>query len=137
MASKQKRIIGDAREEMDPNVRAHRDGEWMARNMEARNPSSLGSSRWGPRPKAPAAKDPWRQTETRREIFGRMARWERGTLSDQTKNVRVAAAKRKAYEDMYAKGCGSGDVAASAGHVDYLIDVFLWTDHGKSSRRMM
>lgn len=137
MASKQKRIIGDARKEMDPNVRAERDGEWTARNMDSRNPSSLGSSRWGPRPKAPAAKNSWRLDETREEIFARMARWESRTLSDDMKKARVAAARRKVYEDLYAQGRGSGDVAASAGHVDYLVDVSLWTDNGKPSRRTM
>lgn len=138
MESKKKRIIGDAKEEMDPELRAERDREWAAKNMDSRNPSSIGASRWNSNPArpaapaAPAARDAWRLGDTRQAIFAKMQRLEgRSAPNAQQKMARVSAARRKVYEDMYAKGSASTDAAATVVNVEYFVDAQLWSDHGK------
>lgn len=140
MSSKQKRPIGDANEEMNPNKRPKKDGERPATNMDSSTPSSLGESQRDPNPTtstAPAARDTWRLGQTRRAIFTKIQSLEgRGAVNSHQNVVRENLARRRVYEDMYAKGCGSSNVAAITANIEYSVDARLWTDHGMTSRRL-
>lgn len=136
MSSKQKRPIGDANEEMGSNKRAKRDLERPAEN----NTPSLGASQREPKPitsPASAAKDTWRLGQTRRAIFAKIQSLEGpGAVNAQQNVVRENLARRRVYEDIYAKGCGSSNGAAITVNVEYSVDTRLWTDHGMTFRHL-
>lgn len=127
MSSKQKRPIGDANDEMDPNKRVKRDGERPTKNMDSSTKSSL------------AARDAWRLGETRRAIFAKIRRLEGqndAVVNAQQRVLSENLARRRVYEDMYAKSCGSGNGAAIIANVEYAVDARLWADHGMTLRRL-
>lgn len=123
---------------MDPNKRARRDSGLPARNTDSSTASSFGVSQLNPIPTSlehPAARDTWRLGETRRAIFAKIqSLGERGAASSQQNVVRENLARRRVYEDMFAKGCGSSDGAAIAVNVEYSVDARLWADHGMTFR---
>lgn len=140
MSSKQKRPIGDANEEMDPNKRVKRDEERPTKDMDSGTTSSLGVSQRKRNPailEALAARDSWRLGETRRAIFTKIRSLEgQDAVNAQQRVVRENLARRRVYEDMYAKGCGSSNGAAITANIEYSVDARLWADHGMTFRRL-
>lgn len=141
MSSKQKRPLGDANEEMDPNKRAKRDGQWAAKEVDSSITSSPGAAQRDPNqitPAAPTARDVWRLGETRRAIFAKIQNLEgQDAVNPQQNAVRENLSRRRVYEEMYAKGYGSGNGAAIIVNIEYSVDARLWTDHGMSFCRLV